>query len=112
MTAGEQNKNISRSLEPLVQDVLAIAAQHEGEGHTQLAILRQLESLHRNICENYFYPTLPERRRDLYNLLRDMEENGGWPYIARPKLKFLTQALLDAEAAETDPEVSESNPDQ
>ena len=112
MTAGEQNKDISRSIEPLVQDVLAIAAQHEGEGHTQLAILRQLESLHRNICENYFYPTLPERRRDLYNLLRDMEENGGWPYIARPKLKFVMQAILDAEAADANSEAPKSDSDQ
>ncbi|AFY38051.1 hypothetical protein Lepto7376_1717 [[Leptolyngbya] sp. PCC 7376] len=98
MTAGKQNLDVSQSLGPLLQEVVAIATQHEGEGHTQLAILRQLELLHRNICENYFYPTLPERRRDLYNLLRDMEENGGWPYIARPKLKLIMQSLMEAEA--------------
>ncbi len=98
MTAAGKNLDLSQNLEALLQDILAIAAENEGEGETQLVILRELEKLHRQICEQYFYPTLPERRRDLYNLLRDMEEDGGWPYIARPKLKFIMKALMDAES--------------
>ena len=98
MTAAENNADLSQRLEPLLQDIMAIAANHEGDGQAQLFVLRHLELLHRKICEDYFYHTLPERRRDLYNLLRDMEENGGWPYIARPKLKLLMQAFLEAEA--------------
>ena len=98
MTAAEKNLDLSQNLEPLLQEIMAIAADNEGDGQTQLLILRQLELLHRKICADYFYQTLPERRRDLYNLLRDMEENGGWPYIARPKLKMVMQALLEAEA--------------
>lgn len=98
MTAAANNTELSQRLEPLLQEIMAIAADHEGNGQAQLLVLRQLELLHRKICEDYFYHTLPERRRDLYNLLRDMEENGGWPYIARPKLKLLTEALLAAEA--------------
>lgn len=103
MTAAEKNLNLSQNLEALLQDILAIAAKHEGKGAEQLVILRELEQLHRKICEQYFYPTLPERRRDLYNLLRDMEEDGGWPYIARPKLKFIMKALMEAESEKLSP---------
>lgn len=108
MTAAEKNLDLSQNLGALLQDILAIAAEYEGEGESQLVILRELEQLHRKICEEYFYPTLPERRRDLYHLLRDMEEEGGWPYIARPKLKFVMKALMDAESAQ----LEEDEPEQ
>lgn len=111
MTAANNNLAVSQSLEPLLQEIMAIAADHEGDGQAQLLVLRQLELLHRKICEDYFYHTLPERRRDLYNLLRDMEENGGWPYIARPKLQLFMDALLEAEAEAEAETPEEPNPD-
>ncbi|NJN73031.1 MAG: hypothetical protein HC799_09615 [Limnothrix sp. RL_2_0] len=94
MVSPEKKANLSQHLQPMRQELLAIAAQQGEDGTALLHILREVESLHREICETYFYPTLPDRRRDLYNLLRDMEEAGGWPYIARPKLKFILDGFL------------------
>lgn len=94
MVSPEKKADLSQRLEPVHQELLAIAAQQGEDGTALLHILREMESLHREICETYFYPALPDRRRDLYNLLRDMEEAGGWPYIARPKLKFILDGFL------------------
>ncbi|BAW96720.1 hypothetical protein NIES970_16590 [[Synechococcus] sp. NIES-970] len=97
MVAPESAENLSEQLDRIHRELLAIASQYEGNGERLLEILRQLELTHRQISEEYFYPSLPERRRDLYNILRDMETEGGWPYIARPKLKFILEKLLAAE---------------
>ncbi len=59
-----------------------------------LKILRFLENLHNDIRENYFQPVLPTSRHELYALLREMESEGGWPYIPRMQLKAL---LLNGE---------------
>lgn len=94
MISPEKKADLSKRLEPVRQELSAIAAQQGGDAAALLQILREMESLHREICATYFYPTLPDRRRDLYNLLRDMEESGGWPYIARPKLRFILDGFL------------------
>ena len=52
-----------------------------------LALLRLLEQLHREIRDEYFLKILPTNRQALYALLRDIEQNGGWPYIPRFKLQ-------------------------
>jgi len=44
---------------------------------------------------------LPASRQALYTLLRDMEAEGGWPYIHRMKLREVLANLLQ-EAAEDD----------
>ena len=44
-----------------------------------LSLLRSLEQLHRDIRSNLFEVSLPSRRNDLYNLVKDIEEAGGWP---------------------------------
>lgn len=104
MAAPENPSNPVQATEAICQELLAIAETQSDNSITLLAMLRQLESVHRQICENYFYATLPERRRDLYNILRDIEENGGWPYIARPKLQFILDNMLKAEGEGRDPE--------
>ncbi|HEY9827709.1 MAG TPA: hypothetical protein V6D19_19905 [Stenomitos sp.] len=63
----------------------------EGEPTALLKILRLLEALHFRIRENHFQPALPVHRHELYALLREIEAEGGWPYIPRMQLKaFLT----------------------
>ncbi len=58
-----------------------------------LALLRLLEQLHRDIREDVFLKVLPTNRQALYALLRDIEQNGGWPYIPRFKLQeFLRES--------------------
>ncbi len=72
---------------------LELAVAHCSDREALMAILRQIEGLHRQICENYFVPLLPENRHELYSLLRDIEENGGWPYIERMRLRALVANL-------------------
>lgn len=66
------------------------AAQYcQGDVIAILALLRQLEYLHREIRDNDFQNSLPNNRQELYALLKDIESEGGWPYIERMKLQKL-----------------------
>jgi hypothetical protein len=66
-----------------------LAAQRQGDCLALLELLRTLEYLHQNIRETLFTEALPANRQHLYQLLRDIEVNGGWPYIKRMKLTAL-----------------------
>jgi hypothetical protein len=61
-----------------------------------LQVLRTLEMLHREIREDLFQDALPTDRHNLYKLLKDIEENGGWPYIERLRIKSLIANLPPA----------------
>ena len=54
-----------------------------------LDILRRLENLHLEIRDTLFQESLPDNRQALYVLLKDIEAEGGWPYIYRTKLHEL-----------------------
>jgi hypothetical protein len=54
-----------------------------------LALLRQLEKLHKEVRDGAFQESLPDNRQRLYSLLRDIESEGGWPYIERMRLREL-----------------------
>ena len=58
-----------------------------------LAVLRQLEQLHRDLQDGPFRSSLPSDRQQLYKLLQAMEQNGGWPYIPRLQLKTFMELL-------------------
>lgn len=73
------------------------AIARKGDGIALLALLRLLESLHREIRDSLFQETLPTSRQDLYALLREIEANGGWPYIHRMKLRQLLELLLSSD---------------
>ena len=73
----------------------AIAKECGDDSDRLLALLRTLEGLHRRICVEQFEPSLPNTRKDLYALLRDMEEQGGWPYIKRGKLQTFIKLFLE-----------------
>ena len=62
-----------------------------------LALLRLLEQRHREIRETAFRNSLPTSRHTLYSLLRDIEVNGGWPYIQRMKLRALFENFFPEE---------------
>jgi hypothetical protein len=87
-------------LDSLVTTVMAIAREHQGDCDGLLRLLRTLETLHREIRVEMFEPSLPDTRKALYGLLRDMEETGGWPYIERMKLQFLLGQLRSDEILE------------
>lgn len=65
-----------------------------------LALLRQLEQLHREIRDGAFQETLPENRQQLYSLLKDIESEGGWPYIERMKLQAFLGKLQQQDSTE------------
>lgn len=83
-------------LQTMTADIRALADNHQGDSKALLALLRALESSHREIRENLFQASLPDNRQALYALLKDMEEAGGWPYIERMKLRSLLSNLLES----------------
>jgi hypothetical protein len=77
--------------------ILGLANQCEGDTQLLLCILRNLETLHRQIREGVFQDSLPNNRQKLYFLLKDIEEEGGWPYIERMKIYELLANLPEHE---------------
>ena len=71
----------------LAEALLALAKEHKGNPTELLALLRSLESLHQELREGLFQESLPNNRQQLYNLLKEIEATGGWPYIPRMKLR-------------------------
>ncbi len=94
----EQSETGDRSglkaqLQEISTFVQTVVREYDGDVQNLLAVLRTLEVLHRQIRDDLFEPSLPNTRKDLYPLLRDIEESGGWPYIERMKLQELLQHL-------------------
>ena len=81
------------SLEEIVTRVNIASTQCDNDPQRLLELLRTLEALHSDIRVNLLEPSLPNTRNDLYDLLRDIEETGGWPYITRMKLRAFLQNL-------------------
>lgn len=79
--------------------ILEIAEKYQGDCSALLALLRVVEQIHWQIREKLFSPALPNTRHELYQLLREIEEKGGWPYIERMKLRSL---LIHLEFSEKD----------
>ncbi|WP_373540338.1 hypothetical protein [Chamaesiphon sp.] len=77
-----------------------IADRDRADPVALLQLLRTLEQLHHEIQQGYFQSALPNTRQALYSLLRDIEENGGWPYIQRWKLQELFANLAATEKSE------------
>ncbi|MFW6264457.1 MAG: hypothetical protein ACOC3E_02955 [Cyanobacteriota bacterium] len=97
------SKPLETQLEEFSTRVWAIAQQYQEDSQTLLVLLRMLEQLHREIREEMFVPSLPNRRQPLYDLLKDIEEMGGWPYIERMKLQAFLESFLEESS---DPEAS------
>lgn len=84
-------------LDRVVAQIYEIADRERTDPLALLQLLRMLEQIHREIRDDYFQSALPDSRQSLYALLRDIEENGGWPYIQRWKLHELFANLPDPE---------------
>jgi hypothetical protein len=76
-------------LEQIAIAVLRLAQKYRGDNLALLALLRQLEQLHREIRDGVFQNSLPDNRQALYALLKDIETTGGWPYIERLRIQEL-----------------------
>jgi hypothetical protein len=86
-----------KQLDRIVDEIHEIADRDRADPQALLGLLRTLEQLHREIQQGYFQSALPNNRQALYALLRDIEENGGWPYIQRWKLQELFANLSELE---------------
>ncbi|MFM7440679.1 MAG: hypothetical protein ACKO2V_19120 [Snowella sp.] len=96
---GDEGK-ITDDLAAIAAQVRAVTQQCQGDSQCLLSLLRLLEGLHREIRTEQFEPCLPDTRNALYQLLRQIEETGGWPYIERMRLRtFLAHFFVE----ETEP---------
>ncbi|MCC5616329.1 hypothetical protein LC605_14880 [Nostoc sp. CHAB 5836] len=94
-----ESEKLSCNLQAIATVVYDAATACEGDTVAFLALLRQLEQLHREIRDGVFQESLPVNRRELYSLLKDIESEGGWPYIERMRLQAFL-ANLPQEALE------------
>ncbi len=85
--------NLIPQLQKIIHDIKVVADENRDDALQLLALLRQLEQIHRQIRTEMFETSLPETRNDLYQFVKDIEEKGGWPYIERMKLEQLLKNL-------------------
>lgn len=98
---GFESGQSQSELQTIATAVRALAQDCQGQSLALVALLRQLEQLHREIRDGIFQASLPDNRQALYTLLKDIEAEGGWPYIERMKLQsFLANLPVEA-AGET-----------
>jgi hypothetical protein len=90
---------MDQRLEPLVSALRDLAEVHQDNPEGLLLLLRELESLHREIQDGPFRSSLPENRHKLFTLLQTMEKSGGWPYIPRLQLRTFI-GLLDQDSSQ------------
>jgi hypothetical protein len=93
-----REEDLKYSLEAISSQILTIADRSRGDCDRVLVLLRTLESLHRKIREEIFEVSLPDNRKQLYQFLRDIEEEGGWPYIERMKIQQVLRNYEEASA--------------
>ncbi len=98
-SSSQDSQDFSDDLNKLVQTVQTAAQRREGDCLALLELLRKLERLHYDIRDTLFSEALPNNRQRLYRLLRDIEQEGGWPYIQRMQLLSLIENLEKAEQA-------------
>lgn len=95
-----QPVQLESELQSIATAVRALAGNYQGDSQALLALLRQLEQLHREIRDGMFQASLPSNRQALHALLKDIESEGGWPYIERMRLHSFLANLneMDGEA--------------
>lgn len=79
--------SLATELARIQAELAQLAEQQAGDSLAILMILRSLSATHGRIRDHLFLPNLPSTRHELANLLRDMEESGGWPFIERMRLQ-------------------------
>jgi hypothetical protein len=86
LTTGLENNSENKSIEALTAQIKCLAIQAQNDPLELLNILRVLEQLHSDVCNDLFQPALPNSRHALFDILRDIETKGGWPHIYRRNL--------------------------
>ncbi len=88
-----QEETLPPELQALASKVRHLAQEYAGDNLALLALLRLLQSLHKEVREGPFQDSLPGTRQALLALLKDIEAQGGWPYIYRLNLHSLMGQL-------------------
>lgn len=83
------SEKLSYKLQEIADSIHEYSAISQGDIIAILALLRQLEKLHREIRDGIFQESLPSNRQALHSLLKDIETKGGWPYIERMRIQNL-----------------------
>lgn len=97
MSIPVSSSQLPEDLQQLSQVVRDAAQVRENDCLALLELLRLLESLHFEVRDTLFRDALPDNRQRLYRLLRDIEQEGGWPYIKRMQLLSLLEHLEEEE---------------
>lgn len=87
------SEQVPPDLTQLVAVIRATAQKKEGDCLALLELLRLLDALHFEIRDTLFCEALPDNRQKLHRLLKDIEQEGGWPYIKRMNLRELLENL-------------------
>ncbi|NJL66897.1 MAG: hypothetical protein HC849_07170 [Oscillatoriales cyanobacterium RU_3_3] len=98
-----ESGKLQSQLQSLTEEIRILAESCQGDSLLLLAVLRALESLHREIRDGLFQASLPDNRQALYKLLRNIEAHGGWPYIHRMKLRSLLECNEQLSVSEDAP---------
>ena len=102
MSSSVSSSNLPKDLQQLTQQVRDTSKVRDGDCIALLELLRLLESLHFEIRDTLFREALPDNRQRLYRLLKDIEQEGGWPYIRRMHLLALLEHLDEEGYGEDD----------
>ena len=94
---GVESRQFSFDLQATATTIRALAQSCQRDSLALVALLRQLEELHREIRDGIFQESLPDNRQALYALLKNIETEGGWPYIERMKLQSFLANLPSEE---------------
>jgi hypothetical protein len=97
-----ESTDFSEQLQKIAIAVHDIAQECQKDPIALLNLLRQLEYLHREIRDGAFQESLPDNRQQLYSLLKDIEAEGGWPYIERMRLQTFLAKLLQQETEDNE----------
>jgi len=95
----EQTTDLAE-LEAISDRLWQIAQTQQGNPTSLLQILRVLEATHKRIRDDLFQLALPNNRHELFNVLRDIETNGGWPHIYRMKINEICRYLEQPDEVE------------
>ncbi len=96
----ENSASLDNLLTKNSSEIWHLAEQNRQDPLLLLSLLRNLETIHRQIRTQIFEPSLPTTRNDLYQLVKDIEEKGGWPYIERMRLRDILKNLQESPSNE------------
>jgi hypothetical protein len=89
----EEAKMGASEIDQIAAQIRQLAQQREADSIALLELLRMMERVHREISDGVFQNSLPTNRQALHSFLRDIESQGGWPYIYSRKLKMVLSEL-------------------